>query len=70
VTRVSLSNRKGNNKNDSGSWPETDGRGCGYCGAIGQGPHGDRCVQAALWIAEDGSLIENNGFRMKIKEHD
>lgn len=65
---MALSDRKGNNKKLDGTWPPTDGRGCGYCGAIGQGQHGERCVQSALRIDEDGALLENTGFKMRIKE--
>jgi hypothetical protein len=35
--------RGGNGMNGDGTWPQTDGRGCAYCGATGGGGHGGGC---------------------------
>lgn len=38
--------------------PETDGKGCPWCGAYGNGGHGGNCPNQGTTFDEEGNVIE------------
>jgi hypothetical protein len=42
--------------------PETDGRGCPWCGAIRGGGHGGGCPNAHMRFDEDGRVLASESW--------